>query len=999
MQYRGSVRTAKHKELHCDVATHVTTARRAAFGSENYRPQPSIESSEEYCPLSNQAIGISTTIRGQTSAENECGQFLLTPESREKRLGSVDISSYRPIKRRQSPWARPFRRSPSPKKYRISSSLWSPYQEEQLLGGSSPPSGSLPLARCSDYSLQDWHDQPSPYKKKFCDEMHKTKVRGPSLQVLLARWDSYSGAKREGVRSYATGADHDNPSAYAVNQAGRKANTTSLVTPSDTPGGIELGRCGRGDDDDPQKPSGHYQKSTHDESDSSIFHSDDSKERRRKGAVRKGKGRMSDKSIPVLDREPSEEDSPNIDDMYGPVRDLIPQGQAVAADPSPLSSSPPSNPSEASEPGHNSYIADLANTTAPSDSVSVTIESTDNWLDDRLDTLRATSPPRARIPEIGRLRRHSIATPTNEQSIPSTDEQSTQNPDEQTRAGTDEQPTRSTELPRRPSMLERYLEHGHHRDDSPYPSIALEGAGSQSGMPTSAELNGTLKARVAPGVDGVVPILTGRLSEASESPSRDAAFPGPPGHRRHSAGRTLSCADGHDASDNTSEDPRGRSRVCGLSASCADVCEESQSREGWRESELVPASIITKEPPAHPLWIDEKRPKYYKSRDLDPSVGYGSYSDGPRPSGSADLCDLNQDRKSPAAEELIVTYNTRAKPTTVNSNVHTSASIDAKANLDDNTTEQTESVLFPNPSVPATINNPGYLLPDSPRYQLEDRPRYQLEDPSSPSYADTQVVENTEAAVCGFSSQAVSYNRGPDSGTEESLRDTQVVDFALNSLSPSTNSRDVALPLAAHLPANTDESWGIGNKPTDVLHVGRVRPSSNAGPWARPLVAMDSEPPCPSFSDWVALGPQVNAISPEVPTTATATGANIMAPESTTSGVTRNAERSFRRRASATTTDRRRSLISYILPCLNSNDTETVRSYSPDRGRQKERSDFGSFSTVNDTRRPSICVPRRSRSPSMSPEPLPDASLVGDGNADARNASIDPGTTGPWLTP
>lgn len=805
------------------------------------------------------------------------------------------------------------------------------------------------------------------------------------------------------MRSCADGANHDSPSSYAGNQAGTKANTTSFVTPSDTPGGIELGRCGRGDDDDPRKPSKHYLKSTHDDSDSSPVRSDDSKEKRRKSAVRKGKRRMSDNSIPVLDREPSEEDSGDIDDIHGPVRDLTLPGQAVAADASPLSNSPSSNPSEASEPGHVPYIAGLANTTTLSDGVIITVEPTDDWLDDRLDTLRAASPPRAQIHEIARLRRHSIATPTNEQSTPSNDAQSIHSSDEQSTHSTEEQSTRSTELPRQPSMLERYLEHGHHRDDTPYPSIALDGAGRQSGMPTSAELNGTLKARVAPGVDGVLgPIYTipiGRVSEASESPSRDAPFPGPPGHRRHSAGRTLSCPDDRDASDTTSEDPRGRSMVCGLSASCADVCEESQSRKGWRESELVPASTITEEPPSHPLWIDEKRPKYYKSRKLDPSVGYGTCSNSPRSSGSDNSCDLTQDEKAPTAEETFVTCNTPAGPPTVTSKVHTSASIDARVNSDDIITEQYERILLPNPSVAATINVPRYQLPGSPRYQLEDRPRYQLEDPPCPVYADTQDTGENEEAVLGVSSQAASYTRGPDSGPEENLRDTQVVDFALNSLNSSIDSHDIALPGAAHLSYNSDESWALGDPSTNVPHVGRVRRGSKTGPWALPPVAMDTELPRPSSSDLAAVGLEVSATGPDLSTTATATGANITAPESTISGVARNADRSFRRRASATTTNRRRSLISYILPCLNSNDTETVRPYSPERGRQKDRKVIGSCSTVDDTRRSSIYVPQRNRSHSRSPDPLPDASLVGDGSADAHDASTDPGTTGPWLTP
>ncbi|KAI4131774.1 MAG: hypothetical protein LQ347_002845 [Umbilicaria vellea] len=827
-------------------------------------------------------------------------------------------------------------------------------------------------------------------------------VQGPSLQVLLAKWDGYNEVNKEGVRSYTDGANHDKSSSNAVNQAGTKANTTSLVTPSDTPGGIELGRCGRSDDEDPRKPSKYYLKSTHDESDSSPVHSDDSKEKRRMGAVRKGKRRMSDNSIPILERESSEDDSGDIDDIHGPVGDLTLPGQAVAADASPLSNSPSFNPSKA-ESVHVPYIVGPASTTALSDGVTITVEPLEDWLDDRLDVLRAASPPRAQIHEIGRLRRHSIATPTNEQSTPSTDEQSTHSSDEQSTHRTEGQSTRSTELPRRPSMLERYLEHGHHRDDTPYPSIALDGAGRQSGMPTSAELNGTLKARVAPGVDGVLgPIYTipiGRVSEASESPSRDAAFPGPPGHRRHSAGRTLSCADDHDASITTSEDPRGRSRVCGLSASCADVCEESQSRKGWRASVLVPASIITEEPPAHPLWIDEKRPKYYTSRRLDPSVGYGTCPNSPRSSGSDNSYDLAQDQKAPAAEETFGTYDTSAGPPTVYSNDHTSASTDAKVNWDDNMTEQYERVLLPNPSVAATINVAACQLPDSPRYQLEDRPRYQLEDPSSPTHADTQVMVENEEAVLGVLSQAASYTRGPDSGPEENLRDTQVVDFALNSLKPSIDSRDIALPGAAHHSYNSEESWGLGESSTNVLHVGRVRRNSNTGPLACPPVAIVTEPPRPSFSDMAALGSQRNAIGSDEPSIAIATGASITVPESTMSGVTRHADRSFRRRASAITTNRRRSLISYILPCLNSNDTETVRPYPPERGRQRDRRVIGSLSTVNDTRRSSIYVPQRNRSFSRSPDPIPVTSLVGDGSADANDASTDPGTSGPWLTP
>lgn len=975
VQRRRSVQTVKHKELHGDEADLIACEPETAFSSEKPHPQPSIESSENYYPMSSQAIIISSRTMDQTFAENECGKSHILPKSGRKRPGSLGVSSLRPIKRRQALCAQSFRRSPSPKKYRVSSSLWSPYAEEQSTGHSFPPLDNLFLARSTVCTLRDRLEQPLHYGRKSWEEINITRVQGPSLQVLPTKWEGYTGAKGEGVRSCADGANHDHPSSHAGNQAGTTTNAASLVIPTNAPGTIELEGCGRGDDDDPRKPSKPYLKSTHDESDSATVSSDDSKEKRRKVAVRKGKRRMSDNSIPILDRYSSGEDIGDINDTYDPRRDTTLSDQAATADPSPSSKYPSSNTPEASQPGQIPSIIYLADDTMSSDNVTIGKETTANWLDDRLDTLRAASPPRAHIDENLRPRRHSVATPTNQQSA------------------------NNAEPARLPTMLERHLESGHPREGTPYPSIALEGAGRQSSMPTLAEFDGKLMARVAPGVDRFLgPIDTipiGRVSEASESPSRNAAIPGPSGRQRHSAERPLSCSAKHDLNDTTTEDHRGRSRLCGLSASCADVCEESQSRQGWRASGQVPASIITEEPPAHPLWVDEKRPKYYLSRHLDPTVGYGPCPNSPGASGSGVPFDLTHD-KAPAAAEMVMTCSIPHGPRAAVSNAHTPASTDVEVDPDGITTEQYEEALLRDASVAATTNVPGPQLQEPPRYQLEDPPRYQLQDPLPPIYGDTQGMDGTQEALFGTLSQVALRTRGCDSGPDVRLSNTQVMDFALD---PSMNSRDIALPPVARVPFTSDESWSLGVPYANAIDVEPVRRSSQTGPWARPTGMMNSETPSPSSPDSATLASQSNAIGPDVRTTPPTTGANTTGPESTTSEVMQQADRSSRRRASIFTTNSRRSIISYIFPCISSNDAETARSYSPERGRPREPKDFGSVSTTTDAARPSIYVPQRDRSPSSSPNPLPMASVAGDGNEGAHGASTDPGTSGPWLTP
>ena len=701
--------------------------------------------------------------------------------------------------------------------------------------------------------------------------MDKTRVRGPSLHILLAKCEGYNGAKGDGVRFCTDGADHENPSSYAGNQAGTTTSTTSLVTASNAPGGVKLGGCGRGDDDDPRKPSKPYLKSTHDESDSSPVPSDNSKGKRREVARRKYKRRMSRSNIPILDRDISGEDSVDSDDMDDAERDMALSNLAAAADPPPLSNSPSPHTSEASQPGQIPSIASLSDNTALSNGVATGTEPTGNWLIDQLDNLGCASPPRAYIDENERLRRHSITTPIIEQ------------------------PTNSAEPARLPSLVERYLENGHHpREVTPYPSMALEEAGRQHGMPSSAELDGGVSRSIVPGSNdllGPIDIIpVGRVSKASDSPSHDAAFPGPPGHRRHTPRGPLSCSIDHGANDNTSEGHRGRSRLCGLPTSRADVCEESQSRRGWRASEQVPASIITEEQPAHQPWIDEKRPNYYLRRSLDASVGYGACPNSSGSPRSGVPCDHTQDDKAPAEEETILPRDTPDEPTEVTSNDHTPASTPMLADTDDITTENYEQALSPDPGVAATT----------------DVPRYQLQDYSSPTRAHTPVGDGTQEVVAGTLDQVASQTRGSGPDPDLGLRNTQVVDFALN---PSMNSRDIALPPVNRVSFDSDESWDLGIPFAEMIQVERVGRSSHTGPWARPPVVMRTEAPPLSSSESATLGSEMNAIGPDVRATTSVTGANTTAPESTILEGTQNTDRASRRRVSTNMANRRRSLL------------------------------------------------------------------------------------------
>ena len=934
----------KEKEVQEEVAKFLTSDEAAVFGIENQKPQPNIEPSEKNFPSSYQAICVSPKTLGWTFAESGSGNFDTLPKSGEKRPGSLGVRSSRPVKRRQALCAHPFGRSPNPRKYRISSSLWSPYGEEQAMAGLSSPA-NVSADGPGDSTPPPRHDRPSTSGKKSSKVRHTKIVQYPSLEVLQEKWDGYSGANGEGVRSCTDGTNHDISSSCAGNQAGTITHTTSLGTASSISGGTELRGCGRDDDDDPRKPSKPYLESTHNESASeasSPVPSDDEEETRRKVAVRKGKRRMSNNSIPILDRDLSDEDGGDLDDMYDAGRDMTLSDQAASADFSRLSNFLPSNASEASQPGLIASTACLANSISPFDGVTIDMMSTGNWRVDPLDALAAVSPPRAQVNEDGRLRRHSMATLVYEESAHSA------------------QPARSS------SMLERCLEYGHTRAATSYSSVTLEGAGPQSGIPTSVELDGRVKTSIVPVADGVLGpidvVPTGRVSEASELPSRDAPFPGPPGHRRHSGGRPLSCSVNYGAKYTTSENDRGRSRLCGLYASRADVCEESQSRRGWRRSEQVPASVVTEEPPAHPPWTDEKRPRYYLKRKIDPSVGYGPCPNSPRPSLCGVPCDKTQGDKSPVAEEMTVTFATPAEPAAVTL-VHTPANAALMADHDDITAKRCEKALSPDPSAAATAT--------APRYQISDPPRSQLRDALPPVGADTQVVGGPQEGLVETSRQIASQIRGSDAGPGVGLRTTQVVDFAYN---PSTVSRDIALPPVNRFSFDPDESWGLGISDAAMIHIERARCSSQTGPWDGSLVVTNR-------------------------TAAPATEANTTAPESTTSEMMQNGDHASRRHAFTNTTNSRRSLISYLLPCLNRNDAETTRPSSLERGGPIGRRNFGSVSTTNEPARQSIYVPQRNRSSLCLSDSTPEAITVVGGNDDAHDASTDPSITGPWLTP
>ena len=911
------------------------------------------------------------------------GTFDILPRSRKKRPGSLSISSFKPVKRRQSVCVQPFRRSPSPKKYRISSSLWSPYGEEQSTAHLFSPS-KVSFTESVNSAPRDWNDQPSPLGKMSWEENRKTRAQCPGYQVIVLNWECYNGANGESLRSHTDGDNNDIPSSYAGNQAGTISNTLSSVTASNTPGRTELGGCGHGDDDDPRKHSKTCLKSTHDDSDSSLVPSDESEEEREKIAVRKGKRWISSNYVPLLDRDLSEEDNGKLDEIYDPVRIVALKNQAAAGDFPPLRNSPSSNEPEASQHGQTPSIAFLADNTAASDGVPIDTEPTSTWLGDRLDTLHAIPPARAYIDDNERPRRHSISTRTIEQ------------------------PADIAEPGRRLSMLERHLEYGLSPTGTPYLRIALDGAGHQSDMPTLVNMDWA-------------------SSDASDSPSRDAAFSSTPGHRSHSAGRPSSdSVDQNDNGTTTTGNHRGRSRLSGLPTSHTNVCEESQSRRGWRSSEPVPASVITEEQSPHAPWIAKKRPFFYLGRSINARVGYGPSPNIPRSSHSRGPCDQIQGDKAQAAEETTVTSNTAAEPTTVTSNIHTPASAAVMTDSDDIPTEHFEQALSPDPNVAATA--------DVPRYQPQGPPRDQLQEYSSPICADAQLVDGTQEALVGTLSQVASQTRESDSGPDVDLRNTQVMDFVDFVRDVSRNLRENALPPVNRVALDSDESWGAGIPHAEVVDVELVRGSFQTDSGAHPSVVMNSEAPRPSCSELATLGSEITetchdgrasasatganttgphpsssglatlgsgmtATDPDGRHSAPATGVNTTAPDSTDPEDTQNADGPHRRHAFTNTVNPRRSIISYLLPCLKTNDAETSRSFSRDWGRQNDRRIFGSASTTNDPARPPIYESQRNRSPLRSSDPTPEAGIFGGVNDVAHDASTDPSTTGPWLTP